>query len=96
MLSIPVGILLARTVTPHPVVYWLAREWVLVVRAVPELILAVVFVAALGLGPVAGTCALAIGSIGFLATTANCALRSLRRRRQYIYGPLMIQPRLLR
>ncbi|WP_124711527.1 phosphonate ABC transporter, permease protein PhnE [Gordonia insulae] len=67
VLSIPVGILAARNVTPHPSVYWLARAWILLVRAVPELILAVVFVAALGLGPVAGTCALAIGSIGFMA-----------------------------
>ena len=67
VLSIPVGILAARNVTPHPGVYWAARTWILVVRAVPELILAVVFVAALGLGPVAGTCALAIGSVGFLA-----------------------------
>lgn len=67
VLSIPVGILAARNVTPHPAVYWMARGWILVVRAVPELILAVVFVAALGLGPIAGTCALAIASIGFLA-----------------------------
>lgn len=67
VLSIPVGIVAARNVTPHPSVYWFARGWILLVRAVPELILAVVFVAALGLGPIAGTCALAIGSIGFLA-----------------------------
>ncbi|MGE2726382.1 phosphonate ABC transporter, permease protein PhnE [Mycolicibacterium pulveris] len=67
VLSVPVGILGARNTTPHVGVYWLARGWILLVRAVPELILAVVFVAALGLGPVAGTCALAIGSIGFLA-----------------------------
>ncbi len=67
VLSIPVGIVAARNVTPHPSVYWFARSWILLVRAVPELILAVVFVAALGLGPIAGTCALAIGSIGFLA-----------------------------
>ena len=65
--SIPVGIVAASNVTPHPSVYWFARSWILLVRAVPELILAVVFVAALGLGPIAGTCALAIGSIGFLA-----------------------------
>lgn len=65
--SIPVGILAARNVTPNAAVYWMARGWILVVRAVPELILAVVFVAALGLGPVAGACALAIASIGFLA-----------------------------
>jgi phosphonate transport system permease protein len=54
-------------VSPNATVYWLARGWILAVRAVPELILAVVFVAALGLGPVAGTCALAIASVGFLA-----------------------------
>lgn len=67
VLSIPVGILAARNVTPNGTLYWLARGWILAVRAVPELILAVIFVAALGLGPVAGTCALAIGSVGFLA-----------------------------
>lgn len=67
VLSLPVGIVAARNVTPNAAVYWLARGWILLVRAVPELILAVVFVAALGLGPIAGTCALAIASIGFLA-----------------------------
>lgn len=67
VLSIPVGILAARNVSPNATVYWLARGWILAVRAVPELILAVVFVAALGLGPIAGTCALAVASIGFLA-----------------------------
>ncbi|BBY80912.1 phosphonate ABC transporter, permease protein PhnE [Mycolicibacterium pulveris] len=67
VLSIPVGILAARNITPNAAMYWAARGWILLVRAVPELILAVIFVAALGLGPVAGTCALAIGSIGFLA-----------------------------
>ncbi|MFC9839908.1 phosphonate ABC transporter, permease protein PhnE [Rhodococcus sp. NPDC127530] len=77
VLSIPVGILAARNVTPHPGVYWVARSWILIVRAVPELILAVVFVAALGLGPVAGTCALAIGSIGFLAKLVADAVEEI-------------------
>lgn len=77
VLSIPVGILAARNVTPHPVVYWLARAWILVVRAVPELILAVVFVAALGLGPVAGTCALAVGSVGFLGKLVADAVEEI-------------------
>ena len=77
VLSIPVGILAARNVTPHPVAYWLARGWILVVRAVPELILAVVFVAALGLGPIAGTCALAIASIGFLAKLVADAVEEI-------------------
>lgn len=77
VLSIPVGILAARNVTPSGAVYWCARGWILLVRAVPELILAVVFVAALGLGPVAGTCALAIGSVGFLAKLVADAVEEI-------------------
>lgn len=77
VLSIPVGILAARNISPGPVVYWLARGWILLVRAVPELILAVVFVAALGLGPIAGTCALAIGSVGFLAKLVADAVEEI-------------------
>jgi phosphonate transport system permease protein len=77
VLSIPVGILAARNVTPNATVYWFARGWVLLVRAVPELILAVVFVAALGLGPIAGTCALAIASIGFLAKLVADAVEEI-------------------
>jgi len=76
-LSLPAGILAARNVTPHPALYWLSRAWILLVRAVPELILAVVFVAALGLGPIAGTCALAIGSIGFLAKLVADAVEEI-------------------
>ncbi|MBU8825800.1 phosphonate ABC transporter, permease protein PhnE [Mycolicibacterium goodii] len=77
VLSIPVGILAARNVSPHAGLYWLARAWILAVRAVPELILAVVFVAALGLGPIAGTCALAIGSVGFLAKLVADAVEEI-------------------
>jgi phosphonate transport system permease protein len=77
VLSIPVGILAAGNVSPNPTCYWLARGWILIVRAVPELILAVVFVAALGLGPVAGTCALAIGSVGFLAKLVADAVEEI-------------------
>ncbi|MGV9798734.1 phosphonate ABC transporter, permease protein PhnE [Mycobacterium sp. NPDC003449] len=77
VLSVPVGILAARNVTPHASLYWLARGWILLVRAVPELILAVVFVAALGLGPIAGTCALAIGSVGFLAKLVADAVEEI-------------------
>ncbi|MGU3499934.1 phosphonate ABC transporter, permease protein PhnE [Mycobacterium sp. C31M] len=77
VLSIPVGILAARNIAPNATLYWLARGWILLVRAVPELILAVVFVAALGLGPIAGTCALSIGSIGFLAKLVADAVEEI-------------------
>ncbi|WP_248760375.1 phosphonate ABC transporter, permease protein PhnE [Pseudarthrobacter sp. SSS035] len=66
ILAVPVGILAAGNISPSRPVYWAARAVVLVVRAIPELILAVIFVAAIGLGPMAGALALAVGTIGFL------------------------------
>lgn len=77
VLSIPLGLLAARNVAPGRIVYAVARGFVLVVRAVPELVLAVVFVAAVGLGPVAGAAALAIGSIGFLGKLVADAVEEL-------------------
>ncbi len=50
---------------------------ILVVRAVPELVLAVIFVAAIGLGPVAGACALAVGSVGFLGKLVADAVEEI-------------------
>ncbi|MFL4477861.1 phosphonate ABC transporter, permease protein PhnE [Paeniglutamicibacter sp. ORCA_105] len=66
VLAVPVGILAASNISPSRPVYAAARAVVLVVRAIPELILAVIFVAAIGLGPMAGAMALAVGTIGFL------------------------------
>lgn len=66
-LTLPLGFLSARNVAPHPAVRTLCRGIALVVRSVPELILAIIFVAAIGLGPVAGIFALAIGTVGFMA-----------------------------
>lgn len=67
LLSIPFGLLSARNISPHPVVYQATRLVMNAIRAVPELIFALVFVAAVGLGPFAGVLALAIGAIGFMA-----------------------------
>jgi phosphonate transport system permease protein len=64
-LSLPLAYLAARNVAPARWVYVASRSMVVLVRAVPELILAVLFVAALGLGPFPGVLALAIGTLGF-------------------------------
>lgn len=77
VLSLPLGLLAARNVAPGPLVYGAARTVILVVRAIPELILAVVFVAAVGLGPVAGAIALGIGSIGFLGKLVADAVEEI-------------------
>jgi phosphonate transport system permease protein len=67
LLSIPVGLLAARNVSPNRWTYLGARYLLVMIRAIPELILAVIFVAAIGLGPVPGVMALSIGAVGFLA-----------------------------
>lgn len=63
-LSLPFGLLAARNISPHPIVYQTTRMLLNMNRAVPDIIIALIFVAAVGLGPFAGVMALAIGSIG--------------------------------
>lgn len=65
-LSAPFGLLAARNTAPHPLVYQFTRFLLNVNRAIPDLIFALIFVAAVGLGPFGGVLALAIGSIGFM------------------------------
>ena len=66
LLAVPIGLLAARNVSDRWV-YRCARAFLVVVRAVPELILAIVFVVAVGLGLVAGTFALIVGTVGFMS-----------------------------
>ncbi|MFZ8902233.1 MAG: phosphonate ABC transporter, permease protein PhnE [Ilumatobacteraceae bacterium] len=65
LVAIPTGFLAARNVAPARWIYGASRLFILGVRALPDLIVAVVFVAALGLGPKPGVLALAIGLYGF-------------------------------
>jgi phosphonate transport system permease protein len=66
VLAVPVGLLAARNVSDRWV-YRAARIFLVIVRAVPELILAIIFVVAVGLGLVAGAFALIVGTVGFMA-----------------------------
>lgn len=58
--------LAAKNLSPHPAVYHLAREVFSFMRAMPDLLLALMFVSALGLGPLPGALALGIHTAGFL------------------------------
>jgi phosphonate transport system permease protein len=66
-LSLPFGFLAARNIAPRPWVYFTTRIFLVVERAIPELIIAVLFVAAVGLGPFPGVLALVFGTVGFAA-----------------------------
>ncbi|WP_396122638.1 MULTISPECIES: phosphonate ABC transporter, permease protein PhnE [unclassified Corynebacterium] len=67
VLAIPIGCLAARNVVRHPGVHGFFRGLIVVVRGIPELILAIIFVVISGLGAVAGTLALAVGAVGLLS-----------------------------
>jgi phosphonate transport system permease protein len=66
-LSLPIGLAAARNTTPHPVLYHLARAILNVLRAIPDLIMGIVFVAAVGFGALPGVLALGLHSVGMVA-----------------------------
>lgn len=61
-----IGTLAARNVAPNRYVRGTFRGILLIIRGIPELILAIIFVIVSGLGPQAGTLALGIGGVGLL------------------------------
>lgn len=65
VLALPVGILAAKNSSVHPVVSRIARILTVVVRGIPDLMLAILLVVAVGLGPLAGVLALTVGAVGF-------------------------------
>ena len=65
ILSVPLAILAARGLTGLRFVAWPARTLVALFRTVPDLVWALIFVIAVGLGPFAGTLALAVDTAGF-------------------------------
>ncbi len=66
LLSIPVGIGAARNIAPMPV-YAFCRAIISVSRSFQEIIIAIVFVAMFGFGPLAGFLTLTFATIGFMA-----------------------------
>ena len=66
VLSLPLAVLAAANVTPSRVLYYAARGIIGFTRAVPDLVWALLFVTAVGLGPFPGGLALAVHSIGMM------------------------------
>ncbi|MBA3414406.1 MAG: hypothetical protein H0U10_04170, partial [Chloroflexia bacterium] len=59
VIAVPLSLLAAANISPHPVIYQAFRAVLNVGRTIPELVLALAFVAAVGLGAFPGTLALA-------------------------------------
>ncbi|MGF1496930.1 MAG: phosphonate ABC transporter, permease protein PhnE [Elainellaceae cyanobacterium] len=65
-LSLPLALLAARNTTPHPILFHVARTILNITRAIPELILGMILVAAVGFGKLPGTLALGLHSVGMV------------------------------
>ncbi len=65
--ALPISFLASRVTSPNAFVYLLDRGILSVVRALPDILYALVFVAALGIGPLPGILALILFNIGVVA-----------------------------
>lgn len=67
LLSLPLGVLAARNTAPNIYVFHLARGLLNLLRSIPELIMGIIFVAAVGFGALPGVLALGLHSVGMVA-----------------------------
>ncbi len=80
VVAFPLGLLGAKTVVSNPVAHFLIRRVFDVFRAIPALIWALIFVRAVGLGPLAGVLALAMSDFAPLAKLNAEAIENADRR----------------
>jgi phosphonate transport system permease protein len=66
IMALPLAVLAAANLTPSRFLYYTARGVIGFARAVPDLVWALLFVTAVGLGPFPGALALSVHSIGML------------------------------
>ena len=67
VLSIPLGLFSARNLAPNNLIYLVCKTIVIFFRAIPEFIIAMILVIAIGFGAMPGVLALGLHSMGFLA-----------------------------
>ena len=67
VLSIPMGLFSARNLAPNYLVFLIARIITIFFRAIPEFIIAMILVIAVGFGAIPGVLALGLHTMGFLA-----------------------------
>jgi phosphonate transport system permease protein len=67
VLSIPLALFSARNISPNILIFFIARTITVFFRAIPEFIIAMILVIAIGFGAMPGVLALGIHTMGFLA-----------------------------
>lgn len=77
LFSLPLGFLAARNTTPQSTVYTIIRIILNTIRAIPETVFALIFVAAVGLGPFPGVLAIGVSSSGMLGKFLGDAIENI-------------------
>ncbi len=77
IMALPLSLFAARNTSPHPIIYSMTRFVLNFLRSIPELVYALLFVAAVGLGPFTGVLALAFGSVGSMARVFSEAIEQI-------------------
>ena len=67
ILSIPLGLSSAKNLAPNYFIFIIAKIIIIFFRAIPEFILAMILVIAVGFGAIPGVLALGLHTMGFLA-----------------------------
>jgi phosphonate transport system permease protein len=80
VLAVPLGLMCARNVMPARIVQFLFRRSSDVLRGVDQLIWALIFVRAVGLGPLAGILAIIISDVGTLAKLYSEAIENAEKK----------------
>lgn len=79
IISLVVGPLSARNVAPNSAVRAFFRGVALVIRSIPDLVVAILFIIATGFGPQAAALALGIGGVGLLAKLIGDSMEEVPR-----------------
>lgn len=77
LFAFPLAFLAASNTSPHPAVYSGTRFIINFMRTVPDLALGLIFVAAVGLGPFAGTLALAVHTMTVLTKLLSESIENI-------------------
>ncbi|WP_223700567.1 phosphonate ABC transporter, permease protein PhnE [Sutcliffiella deserti] len=77
VLCIPLSLLAAQNVTSNKFVYTFVRSFLNILRTIPDLVLAVIFVGLFGIGVLPGILALIIFSLGILAKLISETIESV-------------------
>jgi phosphonate transport system permease protein len=81
--GIPFGFLVARVTTPHPAIGFIGRSFQVVLRCIPDIVIALALISAIGITtPLPGAVALSLGTFGFVSKLVGDSLEGIPR------GPL--------